>query len=69
MMVDVDINLKIPSTIPFSIMEQYLMFAGEVDIGFRPATLPSVTHVFVLDCRISHFILFHLTKMFMATKD
>ena len=39
---------------------------GEVGIGITPATLPPITQVGVVYCRVSNFLLVLLKKMFMA---
>ena len=67
--VEVDIGLKRLATIPLEIMEQELMFPVEVDIGLRPATLPPITKVTVVDCRVSNFLLFVFSKVLMVMKE
>ena len=66
MMVDMDIVIKISETLPPKIVEQELMLTGEVDIGIRPETLPLITHVAVVYCSVSHYIIVILTTMFMV---
>ena len=43
MLVDVDLGIKIPHTLP-------IMLKREVDIGIRPVTLPTITKVTVVYC-------------------
>ena len=50
MLVEVNIDHKIPDTLPLAIGEQELMLKGEVYIGLRPATIPPITNVNVVDC-------------------
>ena len=59
-MVEVDLGLNIPATLTLEIMDQELMWMGEVDIGLRPSTISPITHVAVVDCWVSNFILFPL---------
>ena len=40
LMVEVELGLKRPATLPLVIVEQELMLTGEVDIGLNPDTLP-----------------------------
>ena len=52
MMVDVDLDLKIPETSPLAIWEEMLVEMVEVDIGPIPATLPPITQVTMVDCLV-----------------
>ena len=51
-MVHVDIGIKIPANFTLAIHEKILLAMGEVDIGPRPATIPPITHVNMIDCCI-----------------
>ena len=42
---------------------------GEVGICISPATLPPITHVGVVYCRVSHFLLVLLTKNLMFIRE
>ena len=42
-MEELDIGLKIPATLPLTIVDQVLMFMGDVYIGLRPASLAPIT--------------------------
>ena len=55
MLVEVDIGHNIPATLPIAIGEHGLMLKVGVDIGLRPATLVTITHVTVVDCLIVKF--------------
>ena len=63
------IGLKRPSTIPLEIVEQELILKGEAYIGLRPATLPPITQVAMVDFWFSLFLLVLLTKMFMVIRE
>ena len=65
----VDIGLKRPATIPLVIVDQHFMLTGEVGICIRPDTLPLITQVAVVYFKVSHFILFLLTKMFINIRE
>ena len=52
------------ATIPLEIVEQEFMLEGEVDIGFRSATLPHASQEVVIYCWVSHFILVLYMKIF-----
>ena len=49
-MEDMDLGLKRPSTLPFTIMEKLFMVMGEVAIGLVPSFLPTVIPVAVVYC-------------------
>ena len=61
-MVEVDISLNITYNIPLETVDQELMLLGEVDIGLRLSTPPTITQVVVVDCQVSHFFLVLLKK-------
>ena len=42
-MEELDIGLKIPATLPLTIVDQVLMFMGDVYMGLRPASLAPIT--------------------------
>ena len=50
MLVEVNIDHKIPDTLPLAIGEQELMLKGEVYIGLRPATIYFITKLTVVYC-------------------
>ena len=50
MLVEVDLGHKIPDNLPLSIGGKKLMLKGEADIGLRPATIPPITNMNVVDC-------------------
>ena len=52
MLTDVDLCHKRPSTLSLEIRGKLLMLKGEVYIGLRPATIPPLTNVNVVDCLI-----------------
>ena len=52
MMEDVDLGLKIPATLPFTIVEKVLMVMGEADIGLRPSPLPAIIQVGLVYFRV-----------------
>ena len=54
-MEELDIGLKITATLPLTIVDQVLMFMGDVYIGLIPASLAPITYVGMLDFGISHF--------------
>ena len=66
---EVDIGLKRPSTIPLVTVEKYLMLTGDVDIGLRPSTLPPITQVSEADCQVYNCLLVLLTKMLINIRD
>ena len=55
-MEDVELGLKRSATLPFTITEKVLMFMGEVDIGLRPAILPPIIQVSLVDHWIFLFV-------------
>ena len=63
------LGLKRTATILFKIVEKVITFMGEVDIVIRPATLPPMTQVNMLDCCVCIFILFLLKKLSMVMKE
>ena len=62
-MVEVDICIKIPASLPLAIVGQELMLTGGVYIGLRLSTINPITQVAVIDCRFYQFILVLLTKV------
>ena len=58
-MVDVDLCLKIPDTLPHTRLDEFLMLVVEVDMGLNSTTLPPLTQVDVADFQVYkfHFIL------------
>ena len=68
MMVDLDIRLKIPDTLPLEILEKLLMVVGEVDIGLRPATPPPINQLIMVDYFVYLLLLVMFMKFFMKIK-
>ena len=66
--VEADIGLKRPATLPTATVDQELTFTGEVDIYLIPATLNAITKVDMVGCHVYHFLLVLLTKMFMKIR-
>ena len=56
MMEDVDFCLKIPGTLPFTIVKKVLLVMIEVGIGLRPAPLPPIIHVILINYWIFKFM-------------
>ena len=69
MMADVDLFLKLPTTICLAIMGKNLMVIGEVDICPRPATLHHLTQVTMVDCCVYLLLLFVFIEIFMTMKE
>ena len=46
---DVEVGLKRSATLPLIIMDKVLMVLGELGIGLRPAPLPPIIQVFLVD--------------------
>ena len=46
---EVEIGVKIPAKIPIKIVDKLLIMMGEVGIGIRPATIPLITHVEMIE--------------------
>ena len=53
---DLDLSLKRPATIPLIFVYKVLMVVGEMDIGLRPALLPPIIRVGLLDSWIDMFM-------------
>ena len=64
-MTDVDLGLNTPVTLPLEILKKVLMAIGEVGIGPRPATIPHITQVTMVDCCVYLLILVVLMILFM----
>ena len=64
-MEELDICIKRPATIYLAIVEQVLVVMVEVDIGLRPATLPPITQVDVVDCCVNLLLNFMLRKFYI----
>ena len=67
-MTDIYSGLKIPDTLPFAIVDKVLIVIGELDIGLRPATLPPITQVTMVDCCDYLLILILFMKVFITMK-
>ena len=53
--------LQIPATLIFTIVEKVLMMIREVEICIRPAIIPTITQVGVVDFWVYMFLLFLFT--------
>ena len=56
MMEDVELDIKRPATLTFTITEKVLMVTGEADIGLRPEPLPPIIQVSLVDCLVFLFM-------------
>ena len=68
-MEEVGLVFKREANLPFLIMENLLMVVGEVVIGLRPATLPPITQVGLVDFRVALLLLVLFTKLFMVMRE
>ena len=57
LMVELELGLKRPVTLPLTIVDQELMLKRDMDIGLRTATLPHASQEFVVDFRVSSILL------------
>ena len=64
---EVDFGLKITATISFSIMEQVLMFMGDMNMGIIPDTFPTISQVGMVYCRVDLLIISLSKKFFTVT--
>ena len=48
-----ELGIKISATLPCKTMEKLLMVTGELYICLRPANVPSIIHVSLLECLVS----------------
>ena len=55
-MEDMDIGCKIPSCITFTIVKKVLMMMVEMEIGIRPAPLPTIIQVGSVDHSVYLFM-------------
>ena len=55
-MEDVELDIKRPATLTFTITEKVLMVTGEADIGLRPEPLPPIIQVSLVDCLVFLFM-------------
>ena len=69
MMADMDLGLKRPSNFPIATLDKLLVVIGEVDIGPRPATIPPITQVTIVDCWIYLLLIVMLIILFMKMKE
>ena len=56
MMVEVDLGIKRPATLPFAIVEKVLMLMRKVDIYLISDALPPIIQVVLVDCWFSLFV-------------
>ena len=63
-LVEVDLGHKRPATLLLIIGEQEVMFQGEVNISLRPATIPPITKVNVVDFLLHQYIYIVSMKRF-----
>ena len=69
MIEDVDLDLKRPSTIYFTIMDKVLLVIVEVIIGLRPTTLTTITQVSMGDFCVYLLLIGVFVKVFVAMKE
>ena len=69
MMEDVYLGLKIPDNVILTMVNKLLMVMGYLDTGLRPATIPIITQVAVVDCWVYILFLFLFTIFLMITKE
>ena len=67
--VEVGIGPNRSSIFPRVIIYQEEVLKGEVDKDLRPATIPTITHVAMVYCWVSNFLLFVLKKVFTNMRD
>ena len=48
MVQDVEVGLKRSATLTFTMLEIFLMVMGELDIGIRPALIPTIIQVILV---------------------
>ena len=65
----VDLGLKIPATILFTILEKVLMLMGEVGIGLISVNIPPITQVSMVDFFVYLFLLVMFIKLFMEMEE
>ena len=65
----VDLGLKIPATILFTILEKVLMLMGEVGIGLISVNIPPITQVAMVDFFVYLFLLVMFIKLFMEMEE
>ena len=65
----VGLGFKRPATLTFKIVDKVLMMMGDIDIGLRPATFPTITQLEMLACWVSIFILGLFTKLLIVVKE
>ena len=68
MMEYLDLAIKRPATLLFSIMEKMFVVMGEVNVGPRPANISPIAQVILVDVCVYLLLLFVFTKLFMSTK-
>ena len=68
-MEDVDLGLKRRVTLLLAILDKVLMMMGEVEISLRPATLPPITQVTVVDFGVYLLLLFPFTILLLVMKE
>ena len=69
MMEDLDLGLKRPANLLFTVVEQELMVMGDLDIGLRPDNIPPITHKIMLDWFVYLFLLDVSKKLFMEMEE
>ena len=63
-----DLGLKRPGTLLFTVTDKVFMVMGDLEIGLRPSTLPPIIPVDVVCCRIYLLIFIMLKTLFMVMK-
>ena len=61
-----EIGLKMSATLPCSMLGEFLMVMGEVDIGIRPTFLPPIIKVILVDHKV--FIVMVITGLNMGLR-
>ena len=69
MIEDVDLGLKRTATISIEILWKVFMVTEDVDIVLRPATLPTISQVIMLDSCVYLLLLIVFVELFMSMKE
>ena len=67
MMANMDLGINRPATLLLSIWKKlFIIIIGDVDIGPRPAAIPTITQVTMVYCFVYMFVLVILMIFFMT---
>ena len=69
MMEYLDLAIKRPATLLFSIMEKMFVVMGEVNVGPRPANISPIIQMTIIYCWIYLLLLVLFMNFFMVTKE